>query len=251
MECAGAEGMRPHMTIGSWQVTPDEMQQAIAKAQTLQGRIPSRVMALQPVVREQQNGGLSFNFVPAADAPGPAIPLADYHRMVHEQLGFKFEPYRPIDLPGQWRPHVTMFSGNAEARAQTEKAIELAKQVKQVRIASLRAGGLRPAQDALRDQVRAGWRVGFSPKESGAFRPLAVPLQFRLGQLFLWNQLVVPLLDLDDPLRTVDVELEEGDHVVIHELRADGAADEARELSLRTGPHPVRSGQRRSRRFRP
>ena len=136
MECAGSEGMRPHMTIGSWQVTPEELQQAIAKAQTLQGRIPSRVMALQPVVREQQGGGLSFNFVPAPDAPGPAIPLADYHRMVHEQLGFKFEPYRPIDLPGQWRAHVTMFSGNAEARGQTEKAIELAKKVEQVRITS-------------------------------------------------------------------------------------------------------------------
>ena len=56
--------------------------------------------------------------------------------MVHEQFGYTFEPFRPIDLPGQFRPHVTMFSGNAEARAETEKAIELAKQVKEVRIAS-------------------------------------------------------------------------------------------------------------------
>ena len=136
MECAGAEGMRPHMTIGSWQVTPDELQQAIEKARTLDGRIPSRVVDLQPMARDQQNGGLSFSFAPADDAGGPAIPLADYHRMVHELLGFKFQPYRTIDLPGQWRPHVTMFSGSAGARTQTEKAIELAKQVKQVRIAS-------------------------------------------------------------------------------------------------------------------
>jgi len=131
MTCAGAEGMRPHMTFGSWQVTPEELQQAIEKAKALEGRIPGRVVALQPVVRERRDGGVSFHYVPAEDPS-----LADYHRTVHERLGYGFESFRPIDLPGQWRPHVTMFSGSPEAKEQTEKAIELAKEVKRVRIAS-------------------------------------------------------------------------------------------------------------------
>lgn len=131
MQCAGSEGMRPHMTFGSWRVTPQELQQAIEIAGKLQGSIPGREVALQAVVRQRRGGGTSFHYVPAEDPS-----LVDYHRMVHERLGYTFEPFRPIDLPGQWRPHVTMFSGSAEARERTEKAIELAKQVGQVRIAS-------------------------------------------------------------------------------------------------------------------
>ena len=131
MQCAGAEGMRPHMTFGSWRVTPEELRQAIELAKGLQGRIPGRVVALRPVVRQRRDGGTSFDYVPAED-----LSLADYHRMVHERFGYGFEAFRPIDLPGQWRPHVTMFSGSAEAEEQTEKAIELAEQVEQVRIAS-------------------------------------------------------------------------------------------------------------------
>lgn len=128
IQCAGTHGMQPHMTFGSWKVTPDELEQAIARARELNGRLPGRRVRVEPRV-DERDGVRSFFYVPPED-PG----LHDYHRMAHERLAFPFEPFRAIDLTGQWQPHVTMFSGEAGAREPMDELIEFASTLEEVEI---------------------------------------------------------------------------------------------------------------------
>jgi len=133
VECAGEHGMRPHMTFGSWKVTPGELERALQRGAELDGRIPGRCLRLQPVTHKWgDRGGLNFHFVPAQDDPA----VHDYHRAVHQQLGFDFEPFRPIDLPGQWHPHVTMFRAGPEGREAFDEAVARLSKLREAEITS-------------------------------------------------------------------------------------------------------------------
>lgn len=146
VECAGAHGARPHMTFGSWKVTPGELEHALRRGAELDGRIPGRRLALTPVTRDASEGSrVRFHYVPEDD---PA--LHDYHRAVHEQLGFDFEPFRPIDLPGQWKPHVTMFHAGPEGREAFDEAVGRLSGLREVEITSFGLvlfGPIRTAQE--------------------------------------------------------------------------------------------------------
>jgi hypothetical protein len=143
MRCAGRHGAVPHMTFGSWKVTPEELRRALDQAAGLKGRIPARAFAVE-LERVGGPAGRSIYYVPAGDAG-----LADYHRRVIETFNFPFETFREIDIPGQWKPHITLFWAPPEAKEPMDRAEALAGKLTRARIASfglvLFKGGIRTA----------------------------------------------------------------------------------------------------------
>lgn len=105
VKCALTDHARPHVTFGSWQVTKAELADAIAKLKALDGQLPGAEFAPRPAM--EGNG----YFLRPVDEP----TLARYHAAIHKQIRFSYEPFRPMDVPGQWWPHLTMFSASREA----------------------------------------------------------------------------------------------------------------------------------------
>lgn len=105
VKCALTDRARPHVTFGSWKVTKAELADAIAKIKALDGHLPVAEFAPRPAM--ERNG----YFLRPVDEP----TLARYHATIHKQIQFTYEPYRPMDVPGQWWPHLTMFSAAQEA----------------------------------------------------------------------------------------------------------------------------------------
>ncbi|NLF39903.1 hypothetical protein GX586_10680 [bacterium] len=105
VSCAMGLGARPHITFASWLVTSNELEELVTRVSAAQQSIPARDIALTPSKKPSRNGSVGYDLLPVEDGT-----LSNYHASVHESLAVPYQPYRPIDLPGRWKQHLTMFS---------------------------------------------------------------------------------------------------------------------------------------------
>ena len=95
-------GVRPHMTLGSWQV--QEITDGLAEklASTL-SVVPSLkiMLTMRLMARERAY----FSLVPFVQRE-----LLDFHEAVHKAVGSVGKPYRAADQPGTWNPHISLFN---------------------------------------------------------------------------------------------------------------------------------------------
>lgn len=116
-------GTRPHMTLASWTTTrePQDLVNDLHRT--------ARALSSTPTV-------LSLN----SDTPNhPGIYLLpsaddqkifDFHARVHAEFDAPGKPLRPIDLPGQWWPHLSVAYGFETSRL--PEAIDLCSDLKTV-----------------------------------------------------------------------------------------------------------------------
>ncbi|MDX2111295.1 MAG: hypothetical protein SFY80_13770 [Verrucomicrobiota bacterium] len=118
VDCAMRAGAVPHMTTGSWRVSPSELQEAMA---VLSPRLDG-LTELPMTVRLEEGeyeGSIGWELIPESS---PA--LLEYHCAVLTRLGFTYEPFRKIDIPGQWLPHITLFSVKKESAPRVREQLE-------------------------------------------------------------------------------------------------------------------------------
>jgi hypothetical protein len=131
VQCAHTLGAVPHITAGSWKVTPDELEQA----RTGLAAKVAGICAIETDVmlhEERRDGILSYYLVPTG-----STALVIFHKEVHEALGYPYETFRTIDLPGRWWPHLTLFSVPEERLQLVADALEKLKQIERVSIERL------------------------------------------------------------------------------------------------------------------
>lgn len=140
LKCDLKRGMFPHFTIASWRMTLDETKQ-------VQSQYVQRIGSLRPVsvavslTKREMGERVSYHLLP--DRPEH---LVGFHARIHENLAWSFEPFRKIDLPGSWWPHLTLFGVPIE---HAETARELAghfntiKEVDIVRLGLVSFGPMR------------------------------------------------------------------------------------------------------------
>jgi len=96
------EGIRPHMTMGSWRladVPPGFTEKLVATLSTL------------PTVQLRLNLQLGIKeFVHFYLVPVINHDLLAYHEHLHKAIGDVGRRYRPTDFPGSWAPHVSTFA---------------------------------------------------------------------------------------------------------------------------------------------
>ena len=131
VQCAHSLGAVPHITAGSWRVTPEELEQARTSLVERVADMPA--VEVDMVLEEQSEGGvLDYCF-----RPTNATALVAFHANVHKALGYPYETFRPIDVPGQWWPHLTLFSVPEQRRAQVREAFEELSKITHVRVERL------------------------------------------------------------------------------------------------------------------
>ena len=93
-------GSNLHATLASWEVTPQEVQVA-------QTQFAPRLNGLKAITvpvsfgESRGNGGVAF-----AILPEPTEALLNFHALVHAKLSWPYKPWREMDLPGIWWPHI-------------------------------------------------------------------------------------------------------------------------------------------------
>jgi len=131
VQCAYSNGAIPHITLGSWKVTKDELQEARSRfSQNLEDSKPiSFDVRLET---KTANGRTRYYLVPrSADAVEP------FHRQQHESLQYKFETQRDIDLPGQWWPHLTLFSIPSDKQSLIETELNTLRSITELEVRRL------------------------------------------------------------------------------------------------------------------
>jgi hypothetical protein len=89
-----------HITLASWEVTRAELELAQAQfASRLEGL--AAVTVTVSLHEERGSGGLA-----CALLPEPTEPLLEWHGQVHARAAWPFRPWREMDLPGSWWPHM-------------------------------------------------------------------------------------------------------------------------------------------------
>jgi 2'-5' RNA ligase len=95
----------PHITLASWRVTPQELQLAESQFESRLCGL-DRIQVRVSLEESQEHAGrLGYYLLPEVSES-----LLQFHAQVHHQLGWRFEPFRKIDLPGSWWPHLTLLS---------------------------------------------------------------------------------------------------------------------------------------------
>ncbi|UCG87983.1 MAG: hypothetical protein JSW71_05410 [Gemmatimonadota bacterium] len=91
---------RLHMTLASWKVTPQEVQLAQSQFASRFNDLAAITMPVS-LFESRGNGGLA-----CAIAPKPTEALLQWHAQVHAKVAWPFQPWREMDLPGSWWPHI-------------------------------------------------------------------------------------------------------------------------------------------------
>jgi hypothetical protein len=131
VKCAYTLGAVPHITAGSWQVTPEELKEARAG-------LAEAVAGLEPVdvevtLHEECRDGFCAYYLIVTNREA----LMAFHAGLHEALDYPYETFREIDLPGQWWPHLTLFSVPESNRDAVAEALDKLREVSRVRVERL------------------------------------------------------------------------------------------------------------------
>jgi len=131
--CSFPLGMIPHFTIGSWWVTTPELEEAKPVFTTRLTSLRAVEVSVDLLEREKDEPASYSYFL----RPEVTDSLRRLHAGIHEKLGYPYEPYRKIDLPGSWWPHLTLFTIPKEKKSMAEEQISRLKEITTVRIARL------------------------------------------------------------------------------------------------------------------
>ena len=130
----------PHVTLASWKVTPDELEVAASQYQdrlTGMNRISARVH----LVEKEKDRRFVYHLVPEITQP-----LLEFHSTLHKKLDWHFEPFRQIDLPGSWMPHLTLFSIPIAQKPSVAEALRNISEIKSITIERIGFLDLSPAR---------------------------------------------------------------------------------------------------------
>lgn len=93
-------GAKLHITLATWEVTRPELELAQSEfASRLKG-IPAITVRVS-LGESRGDGGLA-----CALLPEPSDELLQWHAQVHAKAAWPFQPWREMDLPGSWWPHM-------------------------------------------------------------------------------------------------------------------------------------------------
>ena len=130
----------PHVTLGSWKLTPQELQEAESVFMCrLTGLSCIEVEA--SLKEDEKDGRLSCFLVPQITQP-----LLQFHSQVHERLSWDYEPFRQIDLPGSWWPHLTLFSIPSAQKDRIVPSLRRLSDIRTLRIERIGLIGFRPTR---------------------------------------------------------------------------------------------------------
>jgi hypothetical protein len=108
---AFAHGALPHMTLGSWIVTPDSVGTIVAQARAATAAVTQvSLMVTLKAEPAMRAGYLDYQFIPEATPE-----VLDFHRAIHTAMAVSNQPHRRIDLPGSWQPHISLFTAPVAA----------------------------------------------------------------------------------------------------------------------------------------
>ncbi len=124
----------PHITLASYLVTPEELQEA-------QSVFSDRLRHMQAITvsthlgtkHQEDHPDRLFYFL----YPDMTQALIQFHARAHEQLAYPYEPYRQIDLPGNWWPHLTLFNIPKEKKEVIQDELNVLEDIHQVTITRL------------------------------------------------------------------------------------------------------------------
>jgi 2'-5' RNA ligase len=131
LKCDLKRGMFPHFTIGSWKVTSDEMEIATSQFAERIGDTPSVDVDVS-LTEKAREDRLGYHLLPTC--PDYLIGL---HARMHDNLKWTFDPFRQIDLPGSWWPHLTLFSVPNTSGDQVRAVVDELSSITRVRVERL------------------------------------------------------------------------------------------------------------------
>lgn len=133
IHCPFSLGMSPHFTIGSWWGMPSDLKEATPIfSERLAG-----LDALDTLVELEEHEKSEPNWSSYFLVPEMTQQLQRFHAGIHDRLGYPYEPYREIDLPGSWWPHLLLFGVPKDKRNLIENQLASLREITKVRIARL------------------------------------------------------------------------------------------------------------------
>jgi hypothetical protein len=118
----------PHITLASWRVTLQELQ--LCESQFQSWLCDLTTIKVKVSLKDRQRNDRSDYYL----MPEVSESLLQFHAQVHHQLGWHFEPFRKIDLPGSWLPHLTLFSIPATQQPLISQSLQKLNEIKAVSI---------------------------------------------------------------------------------------------------------------------
>ncbi|MHB0999261.1 MAG: 2'-5' RNA ligase family protein [Armatimonadota bacterium] len=128
----------PHITLASWKVTPSEFKTAESQFEDKLSKIRCIQVAVT-LGEKEKDGRLSYFLIPEASKE-----LIEFHAQVHKKLAWHYEPFRKIDLPGSWTPHLTLFTIPSNQKSQISGALQKLSEIHSVKIERIGFLGLGP-----------------------------------------------------------------------------------------------------------
>ena len=105
VDCSFPFGMFPHFTIGSWWATASEFEEAKPIFTERLADLDALEVSVRLEERDKSETAPYAYFL----EPEMTEQLQQFHAGIHERLSYPHEPYREIDLPGSWWPHLKLF----------------------------------------------------------------------------------------------------------------------------------------------
>jgi len=133
VDCSYPLGMFPHFTIGSWWGMPSDFEEA----KPIFTEKLADLDALDVSVTAEEREKLETERSAYLLVPEMTEQLQQFHAGIHERLGYPYEPYRKIDLPDSWWPHLTLFGIPKDKRSLIENELASLREITKVRIARL------------------------------------------------------------------------------------------------------------------
>lgn len=133
VDCSFPFGMFPHFTLGSWWATESEFEEA---KPIFTERLAGLDSLEVSVTLEERRKGEAVPYAYFLE-PEMSEQLRQFHDDIHERLGYSYEPYRDIDLPGSWWPHLKLFVIPKDKKSLVRKELASLGDITKVRITRL------------------------------------------------------------------------------------------------------------------
>ena len=133
LSCSFSVGMFPHITIGSWWATASEFEEA---KPTFTEKLVSTeaIEASVKLDEKERNEGTAYSYHFVFEKTDD---LVRFHAGIHERLNYPYEPYRAIDLPGTWLPHLTLFTVPKDKKCLVDLELKRLNEITRVEITRL------------------------------------------------------------------------------------------------------------------
>ncbi len=131
--CPGYSG-HPHITLASWLVTREELEEAQSVFADRLTDVPSVTVSTRLGAKERENQPDSVSYFLFPDT---TQELIQFHAHAHKQLAYPYESQREIDLPGKWWPHLTLFKIPREMKDAIRDDLNVLANIQEVTITRL------------------------------------------------------------------------------------------------------------------